>query len=112
MTPGKSIRVGVGFLNKSDACKQRVLIKTLAGHILKFYYKKDGIAKINLILNSQYQSCQVDAFKIADNHVQIVGADRKLYSLSDACSDVSALVKLSDEQVSSRPLIILLVVLS
>ena len=54
-----------------------------------------------LISYSQNQSCQVDALKIADNHVEILGADRKSYSLSDACSDVTALAKLSDEQVSS-----------
>jgi hypothetical protein len=40
----------------------------------------------------------LDAFLIADDHIKVVGTDRKEFSLSDACKDMAAYVKLTDEQ--------------
>jgi hypothetical protein len=41
----------------------------------------------------------VDAFLIADKHITVFDKKRKAYSLSEACQEITALSKLSDEQV-------------
>ena len=40
---------------------------------------------------------QVDAWLLADQHIKIKGQNNKLYSLSEACQDVVAYEKLTDD---------------
>lgn len=44
----------------------------------------------------------MDAFLIADKHIKIMGSNKKMYSLSEACQDVVAHEKLTDEQVVKK----------
>jgi len=41
----------------------------------------------------------VDAFLIADKHIKVFDDKRNSHSLSEACQEITALSKLSDEQV-------------
>ena len=40
---------------------------------------------------------QVDAWLLADQHIKVKGQNNKLYSLSEACQDVVAYEKLTDD---------------
>ena len=40
---------------------------------------------------------QVDAWLLADQHIKVKGQNSKLYSLSEACQDVVAYEKLTDD---------------
>ena len=60
--------------------------------------------RVNLIFNSSLFNyfhtvtfLQVDAWLLADQHIKVKGQNNKLYSLSEACQDVVAYEKLTDD---------------